>query len=424
MLNSELALYFFLQAAIILITIRVVGKVALKLGQPQVIGEMFAGILLGPSLFGALVPELHAQLFPKATISVLYVVSQLGLVFYMFLVGVEFQVGLISKKLRSAAAVSLAGIAAPFVLGSLLAFTLSQNREMFPEHVTVWEGMLFVGAAMSITAFPVLARIIQDRGLTGTALGTLTLGAASVDDAVAWCLLAVVLASLSGNGLIALLAIVGGGLYTLGMLTIGRRFFQRMEVRAQHHKGLREQTLLIIVILVMLGAFFTDFIGIHAVFGAFVLGTAMPRGVVTEQLEQKFKPVVKSFLLPLFFVYSGLNTQLGLVALKPSMWGITLAVLLVACLGKGVACWAAARLTGEPNREALGIGVLMNARGLTELIILNIGLDRGVIQPALFAIMVIMALATTLMTTPLFKLLYERSLVIKPALAEAEPTAK
>jgi len=420
MSNLEFSQHFFLQAALILVAVGAMGRLAQKLGQPAVIGEMVAGIMLGPSVLGALLPDLHSRLFPQPTIGVVYVVSQIGLVLYMFLVGVEFQVGLIGERADRAAAVSLAGIITPFVLGCGLALLLMGNPELFPPHVGRTEAMLFLGAAISITAFPMLARIIQELGLDKTPLGTVTLGAAAVDDVVAWCLLAVVLASFSGDSRLALWAFGGGLLYVGVVLGVLRPALRWVEARARRNNDLGALAMTLLIMLLMLGAYFTDRIGIHAVFGAFVLGVAMPRGIVTRELERRLSPLVRTFLLPLFFVYSGLNTQLGLVALRPSLWAVTAVVLVIAILGKGVACGLAAYWRGEPKHRAMAIGTLMNARGLTELIILNIGLERGVIAPALFAIMVVMALTTTLMTTPLFRVIWHRRQQMLNAAAAAE----
>jgi Kef-type K+ transport system membrane component KefB len=420
MSNFEFSQYFFLQAAVILVAVGALGRLAQKLGQPVVIGEMVAGIVLGPSVLGWLFPEAQARLFPQPTIGVVYVISQVGLVLYMFLVGVEFQIGLIGDRMGHAAAVSLAGIVAPFVLGGGLALLLLGNPELFPPHVGRLEAMLFMGAAISITAFPMLARIIQELGLDKTPLGTVTLGAAAVDDVVAWCLLAVVLASFNGDSRLLLWAVGGGLIYVSVVLGILRPALRWVERRAKRNNDLGALAMTLLVMLLMLGAYFTDRIGIHAVFGAFILGVAMPRGIVTRELERRLSPLVRTFLLPLFFVYSGLNTQLGLVGLKPSLWVVTLVVLLTAILGKGVACGLAAYWRGEPKHRAMAIGTLMNARGLTELIILNIGLERGVIAPALFAIMVVMALVTTLMTTPLFKFIWHRRQQMLRAATTAE----
>lgn len=378
---------------------------AKRLAQPQVVGEMIAGVLIGPSFFGLLFPQVQSALFPQETISVIYAVSQVGLVIYMFLIGAEFNVSLIQKRIRSAAFVSLAGILAPFILGSGVALLMLRSQTLFAPGVAAWEAMLFTGSAMSITAFPMLARIIYERGLSGTTLGTLALAAGSIDDALAWCLLAVVLASFGSNPMIAVSAIGGGVVYALVILLVLRPMLRRLDAKAQEHGHLTGPMLGFILMLVMLGAWFTDTVGIYAVFGAFIMGIAMPRGIVTQELHRILEPVSTNFLLPLFFIYSGLNTRLGLIV-SPGMWQILILVVLAAIVGKGVACWGAARLSGETNRDAMAIGTLMNARGLMELILLNIGLERGVITPTMFTVMVIMAVVTTLMASPLFEWVY------------------
>lgn len=405
MSNHEISIYFFLQLAFILAAVRVVGILAKRIGQPQVVGEMIAGVLIGPSFFGLLFPNTQSALFPKETISVIYAVSQVGLVIYMFLIGAEFNVGLIRQRVRSAAFVSLAGVLVPFVLGSGVALLMLRSQTLFAPGVAAWEAMLFTGSAMSITAFPMLARIIYERGLSGTSLGTLALAAGSIDDALAWCLLAVVLASFGSDPMIAVSAIGGGILYALVILLVLRPLLRRLDGMAQKNGRLTGPMLGFILMLVMLGAWFTDTVRIYAVFGAFVMGIAMPRGIVTQELHKLLEPISTNFLLPLFFIYSGLNTQLGLIV-SPNMWLILVLVVGAAILGKGVACWGAARLSGENNRDAMAIGTLMNARGLMELILLNIGLERGVITPTMFTVMVIMAIVTTLMASPLFEWVY------------------
>ncbi len=416
---NDITVSFFLQLAVILAAVRLVGLAARKLGQPQVVGEMVAGVLLGPSLFGLLAPDWQIRIFPEETRSILYVVSQIGLVLYMFLIGAEFDVSLIRKRLRAATMVSVAGILAPFTLGGLLALGMVQNGDLFAPEVKGWEAMLFTGSAMAITAFPMLARIIYERGLTGTSLGTLALAAGSIDDAAAWSLLAVVLASFGGKASIAVSAIGGGVIYAGVALGVVRPMLRHLDVLAERKQGVDGAMFAFVLMLLMLGAWFTDMVGIYAVFGAFLLGIALPRGRVTKELERRIEPLTTNFLLPLFFVYSGLNTQLGLV-FDPALLGITLLVILVAVLGKGVACWAAARLSGESPQDALAIGGLMNARGLMELILLNIGLQRGVITTTLFTIMVLMAVVTTLMASPVFELAYRRTLSI-PAQAFTPP---
>jgi Kef-type K+ transport system membrane component KefB len=409
MSNSALAILFFIQLAVILGICRLVGFLARWVGQPQVVGEMIAGVLLGPSLFGFLLPNLQRQIFPTGVpMSIIYTVSQVGLVLYMFLIGVEFDTNLIRSRLRSAVSVSLAGILTPLILGALLALVMIKEPDLFGKQVVPGEAMLFLGAAIAITAFPMLARIIFERGLAGTSLGTLALAAGSTDDAISWCILAVVLAIFKQNIFIAFLAIGGGILYAIATLTIGRSLLARtLGAMTKRRGGITGPMLTMVLLLVMLSGWITDTIGIYAIFGGFILGIAMPRGLFAKQLKNILEPIVTNFLLPLFFVYSGLNTSLGLLN-SWILWGIAALVFIAAVAGKGIACWVAALLNKEPNRDALAIGSLMNARGLIELILLNIGLQQGVITPTLFTILVLMAIVTTLMASPLFELFYGR----------------
>ena len=406
MMNSfDLSVLFFLQLAFILAVCRVVGILFKQLGQSQVVSEMIAGVVMGPSLMGWLLPDFSAYLFPPASKPILFAVCQVGLVLYMFLIGVEFDIELIRSRLRSAASISLAGILAPFALGALLAFYLAGDSSFFSLKTTPLQAMLFMGAAMSITAFPMLARIIFEQGLSKTSLGTLALAAGSMDDVAAWCVLAVVLASFQNNISIAIYAIGGGVLFALVTLLVIKPLLQAWGKKVAENGEMSVGILSSVLMLTMLGAWFTDFIQIYAVFGAFVMGIAMPRGNFAQELHRIIYPLTTAFLLPVFFVYSGLNTKIGLVN-TPFLWLIAALVLLAAIVGKGVACYLAARWHGESHREAMAIGTLMNARGLMELIILNIGLQRGIIEPALFAILVLMAIVTTLMATPIFERVY------------------
>ena len=407
MTTFELSVLFFVQLGVILAACRLVGLAMPKVGQPPVVSEMVAGVLLGPSVFGALRPAWQAALFPAASMPVLFVVAQLGLALYMFLVGVEFRTDLFRQRVSSAVSVSTTGIVVPFCLGALIALAIHADGTMFGRAVTAAQGALYLGAAMSITAFPMLARIVHERGLSGTSLGTLALAAGAIDDAVAWCVLAIVLASLGNAPAIAVAAIAGGVLYTLAVLLGLRPALAPLARQVEHRGAMASTTLSVVLVLVMLGSWFTDRIGIYSVFGAFVLGTVMPRGLFADELQRLLAPLTTGLLLPIFFVYSGLNTKVGLI----STWylaGVAALVLVAACVGKGVACWLAARLNGEPPRQAMAIGALMNTRGLMELIALNIGYERGIITQTLFSIMVLMALATTLMATPLFELAYGR----------------
>lgn len=422
MSNYDLVVRLFLQLAVILVACRVVGWLGRWLGQTQVVCEMVAGVLLGPSLFGLLAPTAQQWLFPSRwtigegaaavtvshpSMTILYALAQIGLVLYMFLIGMEFNSGLMLGRARQAAAVSLAGIVTPLLLGGAVCFALADDVALFQPHVSSWSAALYLGAAMSITAFPMLARILHEKRIAQTRMGTLALAAGASDDALAWCLLAVVLSVLKGSWLIAIAAIGGGLLYAALMLTVGRRWLASLEARVQREGGLSATTLAIALLALMVGAYVTDAVGIYAVFGAFIAGVAMPRGHFVAAMNDKLEMLVTTFFLPVFFVYSGLNTRLGLLD-SVHLWGIALVLLLIAVLGKGVACLLAARMAGEPWREALTIGVLMNARGLMELIILNIGLERGVITPTLFTMMVLMAVVTTLMASPLFELTYGR----------------
>ena len=403
----DLSVLFFLQVAFILGMCRLVGWLARLIHQPQVVGEMIAGVVMGPSLFGLFFPEAQAWLFPEQSKPILFAVCQIGLALYMFLVGVEFKSELLRERAHSAVSVSIAGMVVPFGLGVLIGYGLVGEPGMFGPNVHRFEAGLFVGAAMAITAFPMLARIIYERGLSGTSLGTLALAAGAIDDVAAWCVLAIVLASLDHSWTIAFTAIGGGIVYAGVVLTLGRRLLLPLGAQAERAGRITEPVLVFILALVMLGAWFTDVVGIYAVFGAFLMGVAMPRGFFAEQLDKAIQPLTVALLLPLFFTYSGLNTRLDLVD-TPALWLIALVVLGAACLGKGGACYAAARWHGEDNRTALAVGALMNARGLMELIILNIGLQRGVISTTFFSIMVVMAIATTLMAAPLFEWVYGR----------------
>ena len=407
--NTQLAIQFFLQIAVILLFCRLVGAVAARFGQPQVVAEMIAGVLLGPSLFGLLAPEWQQWLFPwdkaqhlRDTQSYLFPASQLGLALYMFVVGLEFRVDILRKRFKSSLAVSIAGMVTPFVLGAGLGWVFFHHTKLFPEKTSLFEAMLFLGASMCITAFPMLARIIHFKKLTGTTMGTVALGAGAIDDATAWCLLAVVLASFDNSLDRAWLNIAGGAGFVIVALFIVKPLLARVERWLQQDGVLTEAGMVVGLALMALGAWFTDLIGLHAVFGAFVVGAAIPRGVFARDLIVRIQPLAVTLLLPLFFTYSGLNTKIGLLN-TGFLWLMCAAVLVAAILGKGVACYLAARWTGISKREALGIGTLMNARGLMELIIINIGLQRGIISEGLFATLVIMAVITTLMASPIFE---------------------
>lgn len=408
MTPTQLSIHFFLQMAVIIAAARAVGWVAHRyLGQPQVVGEMIAGVLLGPSVLGLLAPGVEAALFPPETKKVLFVGAQLGVGLYMFLVGLTFDRREFSESARSAAAVSMAGMVAPFVVAALMIPWIKGVGGLFTPDVESWQASLFLGAAIAITAFPMLARIIHERGIAGTQLGTLSLAAGAIGDAGAWAVVALVLASLGAGAHVAIIAIGGGLGFAVVMIWLAPRLFAPLG-RLAERSGVDEKVLAISLILFLLSAFVMDAAGIHAVFGGFLLGTAMPRGRLTEELRERLEPFTVVFLLPMFFTYSGLNTEL-LVVNSVDLLLVTLAVLAASILAKGGASYLGARLSGQDHATSMGIGALMNARGLMELIIINIGLQRGIITPALFAMLVVMAIVTTLMASPLFELFYGRA---------------
>jgi Kef-type K+ transport system membrane component KefB len=408
MAPGDYSIHFFLQIAVILVACRVVGWAGQKfLGQPQVVGEMIAGVLLGPSLLGLAFPDFQAALFPKETRNMLYVGAQFGVGLYMFLVGCTLQTEHFKSKAKSAAGVSAAGILTPFLLAAMITPFLLTVPGLFAPGISQSNATLFMGACIALTAFPMLARIINERGLANTSLGTLSLTAGAFDDAVSWCVLAIVLATFGAGPGVAVIAIGGGLLYALFMILFGKRLLAPLG-RAVEARGEMSYTVMAITLtLFSLSAFLMDAIGIHAVFGGFLLGACMPRGLFVAELKKKVEPFAVVLLLPMFFTYSGLNTRMDMVNSVPLLL-IALGVLIVSILAKFGACWAAARLAGEDNRTALGIGALMNSRGLMELIIINIGLQKGVIGPTLFSMMVLMAIVTTVMATPLFELVYGR----------------
>jgi Kef-type K+ transport system membrane component KefB len=420
---SDLLLRLFLQLAVILTACHLVGLVGRRLSQAQVVSEMVAGVLLGPSLLGWVAPGVQQFLFPKvativvgsatATIThpsmaILYAISQVALAVYMFLVGLEFDTNLLRGQVRSAGLLAGSGVVVPFLLGAAATPFLYQYAGLFGAGITFWMAALFFGAAMSITAFPMLARILQEYNISSTPLGILVTVAAAIDDAVCWCLLAIVLASFKSSIQIALAAIGGGTLYVATMLTIGRRILGVFAHRTEQINGLTKQTLVIVLMILMLCSWFTTEIGIYQVFGAFIVGIAMPRGRLADELRKQLEPLTVSLLLPIFFVFSGLNTQITLVN-TPTLWAIAGLIIFIAIVGKGGACTLAARTAGQSWLRAATIGTLMNARGLIELIMLNIGLQENIITPTLFTMMVFMAITTTLIASPLFEWMYSRT---------------
>ncbi|MDI1295326.1 MAG: cation:proton antiporter [bacterium] len=418
---GDYSTHFFLQLAIILATCRIIGWIGRKLlGQPQVVGEMIAGVLLGPSLLGLIFPAIQAAVFPKEMQNILYVGAQLGVGLYMFLVGTTLSSTHLRSQARSALAVSLAGIAAPFAFAIVITPALLTIPDLFSPTVSRFQATLFMGACIALTAFPMLARIINERGLSNSALGTLSLTAGAFDDACSWCVLAIVLATFGAGPGVAIIAIGGAILYALFLILFGARLLAPLG-RAVEQRGEMSMTVLAITLMLFcLSAFLMDAIGIHAIFGGFILGIFMPRDLFATELKAKVESFAVVMLLPMFFTYSGLNTRLDIVN-SPSLLLIALGIVAVSILAKAGACYLAARLSGQDNRTALGIGALMNARGLMELIIINIGLQKGIIGPTLFSMMVVMAIATTMMAGPLFEWVYGRHARAAGTLARLDP---
>jgi len=405
---GDYSIHFFLQLAIIILACRVVGWLGQKLlKQPQVVGEMIAGVVLGPSLFGLFFPDLQLAIFPKETRNVLYTGAQLGVGLYMFMVGLTLNLDHFKSKAKSAAGVSAAGIVAPFLLAALITPFLLTVPGLFTPGISQSNATLFMGACIALTAFPMLARIINENGLANSSLGTLSLTAGAFDDAASWCVLALVLATFGAGPGVAVLAIGGAVIYTAFMLLWGRKLLAPLGRIVEEKGEMTTGMLAVTMMLFCASAFFMDAIGIHAIFGGFLMGVCMPRGLFVRELQRKVEPIAVVLLLPMFFTYSGLNTRMDMVN-SVELLLIALGVLAVSILAKFGACWGAARLAGEDNRTALGIGALMNSRGLMELIIINIGLQKGIIGPTLFSMLVLMAIVTTVMATPLFELVYGR----------------
>lgn len=392
------AAHFFLQLAAIIVVCRLCGWAMKRIGQPPVIGEMVAGVLLGPSLLGMLSPGISTWLFPEVDRPVLFAIAQLGLTLYMFTVGMEFRTELLRATFRTALAVSSAGIVFPFLLGGATALWLVQSSGFFTPTVTPWFAALFMGAAMSITAFPMLARMIVERGLTGTPAGVIALAAGSIDDVIAWILLAAVVGGISGHAMLFAVAL-GGGIFYCAVCTkvLG-------PLLAWAHSRWQGRAMMgIVALMLVVCAWFTDVIGLYSVFGAFILGLVVPRGELSEKLILQIGPLTTALLLPAFFTYSGLNTKITLVN-SPFLWLVCAVVIVAAVGGKLAACYSAGKFSGLNHSDALAVASLMNARGLMELILLNIALQAGIITQTLFTILVIMAIVTTLMAAPCFNL--------------------
>ncbi|RKH72855.1 cation/H(+) antiporter [Corallococcus interemptor] len=405
-MNPHMLAQLLVQLIVIITVSRLIGRGARWLGQPLVIAEVVAGIALGPSLLGWLAPGAMQWLFPAESMPFLKMLAEVGLVLFMFLIGLELDPKLLKGRGHASVAISHSSIVVPFALGAA-AGALWLYKSLSSPDVPFSSFVLFMGVSMSITAFPVLARILTERGLMQSKLGAIAIACAAVDDVTAWCILAFVVSlvrasDLAHAGLTTLFAL----LYIGFMLLLVKPFLARLGARVANREGLTQNVVAITLVLLLGSAWTTESIGIHSLFGAFMFGAVIPKeGGLAAALAEKLEDVAVVLLLPVFFAFSGLRTQLGLLD-TPEAWLTCGVIIVLACLGKFGGSAVAARLTGLRWREAGAVGILMNTRGLMELIVLNLGLDLGVISPTLFTMMVIMALVTTFMTTPFLKLLY------------------
>lgn len=393
-----------LQIITIIFSARTIGFLFNKIGQPTVIGEIIAGIFLGPSLLGNWFPEYEAFLFPKTSLTNLQYFSQMGLLLFMFVVGMELDLRMLKNKAKDAIVISHASIIIPYTLGMALAYFL--YTDYAPDNVNFSSFSLFMGIAMSITAFPVLARILQERGLTKTKVGILAITCAAFDDMSAWCILAVVIAVVKAASLIgAAFTVVMAIGFVLVMLKLVRPFLKKLGEVYSNKETLSLNIVAIIFGILLISAYTTEVIGIHALFGAFMAGVIMPpsfsfRRIIIEKIEY----VSLGLFLPLFFAFSGLRTQIGLLN-EGHLWGVSAIIIIIAIVGKFGGSMLTARFMGNSWRDCLTVGALMNTRGLVELVVLNIGYDLGVLSPQVFAMLVIMALFTTFMTGPTLDLI-------------------
>ncbi|WP_249413560.1 cation:proton antiporter [Chryseobacterium indologenes] len=387
------------QIVTIIMTARLFGWICMKIKQPTVIGEMIAGIVLGPSLVGMYFPEFSAFLFPKESLGNLQFLSQIGLILFMYIVGMELDLSVLRKKAHDAVVISHASIIIPFALGIGLSYFVYQ--EFAPEGIQFTSFALFIAISMSITAFPVLARIVQERNLQKTKLGTIVITCAAADDITAWCILAAVIAIVkAGSFASSIYVIIMAIAYVFLMIKIVRPFLKRIGDLQAGKNTISKPMVAIFFLTLILSAYATEVIGIHALFGAFMAGAIMPENTKFRTLFiDKVEDVALVLLLPLFFVFTGLRTQIGLLN-DSHLWMTAGFIILTAVLGKFAGSALTARFVGINWKESLTIGALMNTRGLMELIVLNIGYDLGVLSPEIFAMLVIMALFTTFMTGP------------------------
>lgn len=394
-----------LQIVVILLAVRFFGWICQKIGQPTVVGEIFAGVVLGPSLLGHYFPHVSEFLFPISSLDNIQFLSQIGLILFMFIVGMELNLKTLKNKANEALVISHTSIAVCFTLGVLTAYFLFDTFSL-QSSTTFLPFALFMGISMSIAAFPVMARIVHERGINKTSLGGTIITCAAIDDITAWCLLATVIAIVkAGSGISSLFIILLALGYVLFMFKVIRPFLQRIADLQVSNRIISKSVIGIFFFVLFLSAYATEVIGIHALFGAFLAGVIMPSNLNLRTLfTDKIEDISSVLLLPLFFVFTGLRTQIGLLN-EPGMWMICGGIIFLAVFGKSMGSALAAKYVGNSWKDSLMIGALMNTRGLMELVVLNIGLDLGILTPEVFAMMVVMALTTTFMTSPLLSLI-------------------
>jgi len=406
-----------LQIVVVYFVARALGWLFEKLRQPRVVGEILAGILLGPSLLGWLFPSVLSFLFPEQGLGPFYSLSQIGLLLFMFQVGLTLDLQEVRKQGPAVILTSNVSILLPLVAGVLLALFLYPR--LSSPAVPLYVFALFMGTAMSITAFPVLARILMERNLLQTHVGSVAISCASVDDVTAWCLLALLSAKVRSSSSNSLgFALVGLATYVLVMIFVLRPIIHR--IQASRPDNASVDSLAILLIFMFLSAWTTEWLGVHALFGAFFAGVVLNRDAVLARSVAEKLGTVTTVLLPLFFAFTGLRTSVRLLN-GSALWFYCFLIILVAVLGKLVGSAVSARIMGMEWRAALSVGILMNTRGLVELVILNVGLDLDVISTTLFSMMVIMAVVTTLMTTPLLDMVGCRALTVSPGARIAPP---
>lgn len=400
----EPAAMLLLQIISILLVSRVFGFLFVKIGQPTVIGEILAGIVLGPSLLGYFFPEAYSFLFAPDSLSNIYILSEIGLVLFMFVIGMELDLSALKNKMGTTFVISQASIVIPYFMGMWLAYYLYE--EFAAGQTDFISFALFIGISMSITAFPVLARIVQEKGLTKSHLGTISIASAAFNDVTAWCVLAAVIAISKTGSLDSSLFNIGLAVaYILVMMFLVKPFLKRIGEIYKNSEVVNKSVFAFFLLVLIISAYITQLIGIHALFGAFLAGVIMPplpsfRKLIVDKVED----VSLTLLLPLFFVYTGLRTEIGLLN-TPYLWWVAFIFIVVAVVGKFIGSAFSAKVLGETWKDSLSIGILMNTRGLMELIVLNIGYEMGILPPPIFVMLVIMALVTTFMTTPILSLI-------------------